>query len=201
MKDNKVAFPKYSHWTKYLNVKKYSPGSTDFPSHKDGIPSLLFLCCDIVQTTHPFWASVSLCSSFLGPSPKPHPPHTFFCPTPAGLTLPPHGCYACCSLCLLAFSQFSAHLASVVLQISIQASFPQGSLVAGIARSNASFKDHIALHLSLMQMYMHLGDDFIRVYLPQWTISSWEERLSVLITEPQEVEHSGGSINVCWVKE
>ena len=114
MKDNKVAFPKYSHWTKYLNVKKYSPGSTDFPSHKDGIPSLLFLCCDIVQTTHPFWASVSLCSSFLEPSPKPHPPHTFFCPTPAGLTLPPHGCYACCSLCPLAFSQFSPtwHLSS-----------------------------------------------------------------------------------------
>ena len=65
-------------------MKKYSPGSTDFPSHKDGIPGLLFLCCDIVQTTHPFWASVSLCSSFLGLPPKPHPPHTFSVPPQQG---------------------------------------------------------------------------------------------------------------------
>lgn len=74
-------------------------------------------------------------------------------------------------LCLLltvptyAFSQFSAHLASAVLQTSVQASF-LGSLVAGTARSNASFKDHVALHLSLMQLYMHLGDNFTHVYPP-----------------------------------
>ena len=89
MRDNKMdGLPQVLTLNKVPNMWKHSPKSTDFPSHEDGIPGLVLMSCDSVQTAYPLWASVSSpVAPARGPPPKLRPPHTLLLPNASGSDL------------------------------------------------------------------------------------------------------------------